>query len=118
MLDPLPDLGLIATEEVVLVRPSASLDDLGEPTYGEPERTAVPGCIVQPGATGGLGAERPNGVEIAFTVYMPWPGEPIRGCSMEIRGERYAVVGDPRPSTAANVPGGRNLAVEAAMADG
>lgn len=117
-LRPLPDLGLIAGETVTIVSPSVELDDLGEPTYGEPVRTTLKGCIVQPGSTADLDATRPNGVTVAFTVYMTDPGLSLRGCSIELRGETYEVVGDPKPSTAANVPGGRNLQVEVTRADG
>lgn len=117
-LRPLPDFGLLATETVIVVSPSIEYDDLGEPTYGEPERVEVPGCIVQPGATADLDATRPNGVTVAFTVYMPDAGFSLRGCSVELRGEPYAVVGDPKPCTPANVPGGRNLTVEVTATDG
>lgn len=117
-LKALPDLGLLSTETVTVLIPSANLDDLGEPTYGEPERLEVPGCIVQPGATADMDASRPNGVSVALTVYMRDPGRSLRGCGLAVRGETYRVVGDPKPSTASNVPGGRNLAVEAEAADG
>lgn len=118
MTFPLPDMGLIATEDVTVIRPSADRDSLGEPTYGDPEREEVAGCIVQPGATSDLDASRPDGATVALTVYMRDPGRPLRGCLVEVRGREYEVVGDPRPSTAANVPGGRNLTVEVSATDG
>lgn len=117
-LRPLPDFGLLAAETVTVVSPAVEYDDLGEPTYGEPRRTEVMDCIVQPGATADLDATRPNGVTVAFTVYMRDPGASLRGLSVELRGETYRVVGDPKPSTAANVPGGRNLTVEVTDTDG
>ena len=118
MILPLPDVGLISTETVTVIRPTAVRDELGEPTYGEPEREEVAGCIVQPGATSDLDASRPDGVTVALTIYMRDPGRPLRGCLVEARGREYEVVGDPRPSTAANVPGGRNLTVEVSATDG
>ena len=118
MLEPLPDMGLIATEAVTLLVPTVEYDELGEPDYGEPEEIEVAGCIVQPGATSDLDAARPNGARVAFTVYMRDPGRDLRGCSVSLRGRAYRVVGDPRPSTRENVPGGRDLAVEVEAADG
>ena len=118
MIPPLPDMGLLSTEDVTVIRPIADRDELGEPTYGEPEREEVSGCLVQPGATSDLDASRPEGVTVALTIYMRDPGRPLRGCLVEARGRAYEVVGDPQPSTAANVPGGRNLAVEVSATDG
>lgn len=118
MVRALPDLGLIDSEAVTVVSFPVERDDLGEPVFGEPERTEVPGCFVQPGATADLDATRPNGVSVAFTVYMSDPGFSLRGCAMEVRGRRYEVVGDPHPSTPENVPGGRNLQVEVTRSDG
>lgn len=118
MIAPLPDLGLLATETVYVLRDVVVRDDLGEPTVTDTERVEVPGCIVQPGATSDMDASRPNGVEVAMTVYMADPGESLRGCRIEARGREYGVIGDPQPSTAPNVPGGRNLTVEVTWADG
>lgn len=118
MMPRLPDLDLIGTEAVTVLRPGAAFDDLGEPVPGESERTEVPGCIVQPGATSDLDATRPNGVRVAFTVYMRAPGFSLRGCSIKVRGKPFRVIGDPRSWTAANVPGGRNLTVEVEATDG
>lgn len=118
MLSPLPDLGLIAGETVTIISYPVDRDEIGEPTYGEPVRTEVPGCFVQPGSTSDMDATRPDGVTVAATVYMRDPGFNLRGCELEVRGRLYEVVGDPFQSTPGNVPGGRNLQVEVTWADG
>lgn len=112
-------LSLIRGEPVTVVRPSPSKDDLGEPVWGEPVRTAVPDVLVTPGATADMGASRPNGATVAFTLGFPKTfREPLRGCSVEVRGRAYEVVGDPQPLTPENVPGPYNYTVEVTRSDG
>ena len=78
-------LNLIPDEEVAVIRESAELDDLGEPIDSQPSREAVR-CVVCPGPTSDLGAERPNGARIAYTLHFPktYKGD-LRGCSVEVR---------------------------------
>ena len=111
-------LSLIPTEVVTVVRPTVERDDLGEPTLGEPTREAVR-CVVCPGSTSDLGAERPNGVRIAYTLHFPktYKGD-LRGCSVEVRSKVFGVVGDPMRTADAATPGPWNMAVEVARADG
>lgn len=111
-------INLIPDEEIEVVRESASLDDIGEPTAAAETRERVR-CIVCPGSTSDLGAERPNGVRIAYTLHFPkdYEGD-LRGCSIEVRGVRYNVVGDPQRTTDAATPGNYNMAVEVTRADG
>ena len=111
-------LNLIPDEEVAVIRDSARLDDLGEPIDSRPSREAVR-CVVCPGPTSDLGAERPNGARIAYTLHFPktYEGD-LRGCSVEVRGEAFTVVGDPMRTTEAATPGAWNMAVEVARADG
>lgn len=112
-------LSLIRGEPVTVVRPSAARDDLGEPVYGEPERTEVADVLVTPGATSDMAATRPNGVVVALTLGFPKTyQEPLRGCSIEVRGRAYEVVGDPQPLTPGNVPGPYNYTVEVTRTDG
>lgn len=109
---------LIPTEAVTVIRPTVERDDLGEPIEAGASREEVR-CVVCPGATSDLGAERPNGVRIAYTLHFPktYKGD-LRGCSVEVRGTRYDVVGDPQRTTEAATPGPWNMAVEVARADG
>ena len=111
-------ISLIPTESVAVIRPTVGRDDLGEPTLGEPTREAVR-CVVCPGATSDMDATRPEGVTVAYTIHFPktYAGS-LRGCSVEVRGEAFAVVGDPMRTTEAATPGAWNMAVEVARADG
>lgn len=111
-------LSLIPTETVTVLRPSVERDDLGEITEGEPTREEVR-CVVCPGATSDMDATRPEGVTVAFTLHFPktYAGS-LRGCSVEVRGARYDVVGDPQRTTDAATPGPFDMAVEVARADG
>lgn len=111
-------LSLIRPEPVTVIRPRISLDRLGEPEPGEPEREGVE-AVVCPGATSDMAAERPNGDRVAYTLHFPKGyGKSLRGCSVEVRGRSYAVVGDPQPYTEANTPGPWNMSVEVGWADG
>ena len=111
-------LSLIPTEPVTVIRPTLGRDDLGEITEGEPTREEVR-CVVCPGATSDMDATRPEGVTVAYTLHFPktYAGS-LRGCSVEVRGETYDVVGDPQRTTDAATPGPFNMAVEVTRADG
>ena len=111
-------IDLIPNEEVEVIRESASLDDIGEPIAAVETREMVR-CIVCPGSTSDLGAERPNGVRIAYTLHFPKSyGGDLRGCRVIVRGEPFRVVGDPQRTTDAATPGNYNMAVEVTRADG
>lgn len=109
---------LIPTEAVTVIRPTVERDDLGEPIEAEASREEVR-CVVCPGATSDMGATRPEGVTVSYTLHFPktYAGS-LRGCSVEVRGTRYDVVGDPQRTTEAATPGPWNMAVEVARADG
>lgn len=111
-------MSLFATETVTVVSTAEVLDDLGERVSTSETETAVD-VLVQPGATADLDATRPEGVTVAYTLHFPktWTA-PLRGCSCIVRGERFAVVGGPKPYTAANTPGAWNMAVEVTRTDG
>ena len=105
-----------------MIRESSKLDDLGEPIGSEASREAsreAVRCVVCPGATSDLGADRPNGIQVAYTLHFPktYRGD-LRGCSVEVRGEVFDVVGDPMRTAEAATPGPWNMAVEVARADG
>ena len=112
-------MNLIQGEAVTVIRTGRVLDELGEPTYGEDAREEVESVVVAPGATADLDASRPEGVTVAYTLHFPktYAGS-LRGCSVEVRGTRYDVVGDPQRTTEAATPGPWNMAVEVARADG
>lgn len=111
-------LSLIPTETVTVLRPSVERDDLGEITEDEPTREEVR-CVVCPGATSDMDATRPEGVTVAYTLHFPKTYAGIlRGCSVEVRGTRYDVVGDPQRTTEAATPGPFDMAAEVTRADG
>ncbi len=111
-------LSLIPTEPVVVVRPTVGRDDLGEPVDAGASREEVR-CVVCPGATSDMDATRPEGVTVAYTLHFPKTHVgSLRGCSVEVRGETYDVVGDPQRTTDAATPGPWNLAVEVTRSDG
>lgn len=101
-----------------MIREAAALDDLGEPVGSEASREAVR-CVVCPGSTSDMDATRPEGVTVSYTLHFPktYAGS-LRGCSVEVRGTRYDVVGDPQRTSEAATPGPWNMAVEVARADG
>lgn len=111
-------LGLFTGEQVEVIRPTATYDELGEPVYADPEREQVE-VLVCPGSTSDLDATRPNGVQVSFTLHFPKTyTKSLQGCRVEVRGHTYEVVGDPQPYTAANTPGAWNLPVEVKRVDG
>lgn len=111
-------LSLIPTETVTVLRPSVERDDLGEIAEGEPVREDVR-CVVCPGATSDMDAARPEGVAVSYTLHFPktFTGSLV-GCSVEVRGEAYRVMGDPQRTTEAATPGPWDMAVEVTRADG
>lgn len=58
-------------------------------------------------------SNRPSGVDVVYTLYFPksFKGS-LRGCEVEVYGESFHVVGDPRPFPDHLVPGSRNRVVE------
>lgn len=112
-------MGLIRGETVTVLRPRETSDELGEPVYGDPEREAVENVVVSPGPTADLDASRPDGVRVAYTLCFPKTyGGSVKGCSVEVRGKAFAVVGDPQRYGAENTPGDWNMAAEVEAVDG
>ena len=111
-------VSLIPDEPVRVVRPAPALDALGEPAGGAPALEEVR-CVVCPGPTSDLDASRPNGVSVAYTLHFPKSyAADLRGCSVEVRGAVYDVVGDPQRTAVAATPGAWNMPVEVTRADG
>lgn len=119
MIAPLPDLGLIAGEAVTVRTPTAGYDEHMEEVVTWDE-TDVENVVVTPGATSDvLDSTRPDGTRVAFTLGFPKSfTAPLRGCRVTVRGIECAVVGDPQPYTAANVPGAWNYTAEVERVDG
>lgn len=121
MMGALPDLGLLATTSVsVRRRLDGPLDEFGAArrVWGDPH--VVRGVLVSPGAPAEVwGTNRPDGVEVAFTVHFPktWTA-PLAGALVEIDGAAYRVVGDPQEWMSQNTPGPWNRAVMVERVDG
>lgn len=109
---------LIAAEAVTVLREAVERDDLGEPVGGALTAEEV-AAVVAPGPAAELEAARPAGVTVAYTLHFPKSyREPLRGCSVRVRGRLHRVVGDPQPYTESMVPGPWGLAVEVEAVDG
>lgn len=110
---------MIFGETVTVIRPNVTQDELGEPVEGEPTRETVGNVLIAPGSTANMDETRPQGVSVVFTLHFPKGyGKTLRGCSVEVRGVAYEVVGDPQPYTEANVPGPWSMPVEVTRHDG
>lgn len=112
-------MSLIKGEQVAVIRREMARDELGEPAEGEETREVVENVVVAPGSTSDLDASRPDGVTVTYTLCFPktFSGE-LRGCSIEVRGIEYEVVGDPQRYTPESTPGEWNLTVEVTRTDG
>lgn len=119
MIAPLPDFGLIAGESVTVRTPSVTYDEHMEEVVTWDEAT-VANVVVTPGTTSDvLDSTRPDGTRVAFTLGFPKTfTEPLRGCHCVVRGIECAVIGDPKPHTAVNVPGPWNYTAEVEAVDG
>lgn len=119
MMAPLPDLGLIAGEAVSVRTPASRRDEHMEEVVTWDEAT-VQNVVVTPGATSDvLDSTRPDGTRVTFTLGFPKSfTASLRGCRCVVRGVECAVIGDPQPYTAENVPGAWNYTAEVERVDG
>ena len=110
---------LISGETVTVRNFDPLLDELGEPINGTVTETAVDNVVVCPGATADLDSTRPNGVTVAYTLCFPKGADvSLRGATVNVRGDDYEVVGDPKRYAEANTPGPWNLTCEVTRTDG
>ncbi len=119
MIPTIPDPGLIAGEAVTVRTPSVGYDEHMEEVVTWDE-AVVQNVVVTPGATSDVtDSTRPAGTRVAFTLGFPKSyASPLRGCHVLVRGIECAVVGDPQPYTADNVPGAWNYTAEVERVDG
>lgn len=102
---------------VDVLRPAVDYVD-GDPlTTWRRER--VCDVLVMPAETAdATDADRPDGTRVAVSCAFPKVfSRSLRGCELDIDGERFAVEGDPRP-VAANCPTRWNRNVKAVRCDG
>lgn len=119
MIAPLPDFGLIAGEAVAVRTPSITYDEHMEETTSWAE-TTVANVLVMPGATSDVtDSTRLHGTRVVYALGFPKGfTASLRGCRVVVRGKEYAVIGDPRPATAANLPDPWNRTAEVEAVDG
>lgn len=78
--------------------------------FGVPERATqtvwVDDVLVAPGPARDVnGSIRPDGVRVAYTMHFPKSfSDDLTGAEVEVRGERFTVIGSPKPYTVANTP--------------
>lgn len=88
-------------------------DDFGDEIWGTDERD-VDNVLVGTGPRADLSdANRPEGVRVVFNLHFPktFTGS-LRSGEIRVRGDWYAVIGDPQAYTDANTPGAWNMPVE------
>ena len=119
MIPTIPDPGLIVGEAVTVRTPSVGYDEHMEEVVTWDE-AVVQNVVVTPGATSDVtDSTRPAGTRVAFTLGFPKSfAASLRGCRVTVRGIECAVVGDPQPYTADNVPGAWNYTAEVGRVDG
>lgn len=111
--------GLLIGEQIAVIRKAITYDELGEPMYEDITTEVVDNVIVQPGSTNDLDSTRPNGVEVHYTLHFPKTyTDSLKGCSVEVQGTTYDVIGDPKPWMDDNTPGDYNRTVEVGVANG
>ena len=104
----------------VVSRQKVGTDALNSPIFEWVSEGEVEDVLVAPGSTSDVeGSIRPDGVEVVFTLH--WTKADVRslkGKRVKVRGESFAVIGDPQPFTDANTPGVWNRPVQAGKVDG
>ena len=110
---------LLSGETVAVLTQSVAYDEHMEAVESW-KREEVGNVLVAPGATSDvLDSTRPDGTRVAFTLGFPKTfTASLRGCRVVVRGIECAVVGDPQPYTAGNVPGAWNYTAEVEAVDG
>lgn len=113
---------MISGEDVKVCRPSiGAADPFGKPeeSYDWESAETVPNVLVAPGSTDDLDETRPEGVEVAYSLYFPKGyAKKLKACRIEVHGERFEVVGDPGPYPEHLTPGDWNLVAEVRRVDG
>ena len=119
MIAPLPDFGLLQGEDVDVLTRTVGYDEHMEEVETW-ERETVENVLVFPGSTSDVrDSVRPDGTRAAYTLGFPKSfTAPLRGCRVLVRGIECAVIGDPQPYTAGNVPGAWNRTAEVERVDG
>lgn len=119
MISPLPDFGLMAGEAVTVRTPTIEYDEHMEESTTWAEAT-VQNVLVMPGATSDVtDSTRLHGTRVVYSLGFPKSfTASLRRCRVVVRGREYAVIGDPQPATASNLPNPWNRTAEVEAVDG
>lgn len=113
---------MLRGEAVRVCRPSpGAADPFGRPAaeYDWDGSDTAENVLVAPGPTADLDATRPEGAQVAYSLYFPKSyAEPLKGCRVEVAGGEFEVVGDPRAYPAHLTPGEWNRVAEVRRVDG
>lgn len=103
---------------VTVLRPSRTIDRLGNEVDGEPEEETVDNVLVVPGATADMEASRPDGVGVALTLHFPKTyAASLEGCSVRLPAPWegvFKVIGSPMPYMRSPTAWNRPVEVEEA----
>lgn len=96
---------IIGETVTVHTKTKTGTDALNVPTYSWASED-VENVLVTPGTLHDVdGTIRPDGVKVAYTLHFPKLfHKSLRGAEVTVRGQRFRVIGDPKPYTAANTP--------------
>lgn len=115
-------MGRLTGESIELVtRTSRGEDEGGNPVWVDDRPERVDNVLIAPGdQTNPTGSIRPDGIEVAYTLYFPrsWAFRSLRGADIRIDDARYRVIGDPRPYRPGVSPTRWNLTVLVRGGDG
>lgn len=94
--------------EIVKVSSTAEsgTDPYGAPLPAETIWNTVENVLVAPGSSKDVtGQIRPDGIEVVYELHFPKTfDESLAGRQVEVRGEVFDVIGDPKPYTLENTP--------------
>lgn len=105
---------MINGETVTVIRRNASGYDAFHSPITNEVRETVSDVLVVPGVCSEINdSMRPNGVLVKYTLHFPktYQGS-LESCSIEVRGEKLDVIGNPERFTSSNTPGKWNMPVE------
>lgn len=111
---------MIRGRSITLHAPSAwTVDRFNNTIVTQYAKTQVANVLIAPGATSDLEAGRPEGVRVDYTVHFPktFTGS-LNDCLVEFDGNRYRVIGDPKPYMDENTPTPWHMPCEVVKVDG
>ena len=111
---------MIRGRTVTLHTPSAwTVDRFNNTVISQYVQTQIANVLISPGATSDLEAGRPDGVRVDYTVHFPktFTGS-LNDCLVEFDGNRYRVIGDPKPYMDENTPTPWHMPCEVVKVDG